>query len=599
MYRILLLALFCLSATAGEPADWATPAETAEFKTTPDYATTLAYLERLRQAAPDKMRIASFGHSAMGRPLTVVIANNKGVLEPKAARRTGKAVVMIQAGIHAGEIEGKDAGLALLRDALVTDKLPDLLDDVVLVFIPVFNVDGHENASPYNRINQNGPAEMGFRGTAQYLNLNRDYIKAESPEMRAWLKLWQHWQPDFYVDVHTTDGADYQYDITWYTEDADKLPAPVAVWQEDMLARAFAAFEKQGYLASIYLNFVEHDNPAAGIRNFGSGPRYSTGYAALQNRPALLIETHMLKPYRQRVDAVHDLLVDLLRETAASRKKLHQANAAADRAVVERASDPHASLAVQFEPSRESTEYLFKAYDWSITKSDISGGNWIRYHRDQPKTIRIPNWNDLVVSETVALPAAYAVPAQWPRLIDTLKAHGVRLIRLDESISTTAQAYRLSHAEWASRPFEGHLMLEDFEQSVEQRSVTLPAGSVLVPLDQRAANVAVHVLEPAAPDALLRWGALNAIFEAKEYGEPRVLEQLARDMLAKNPGLQAEFENARKTNPEMAENPYARLMFFYRRSPWYQVQGIGAYPVLRLDSETWRRLRQAPQHELP
>jgi hypothetical protein len=236
MYRWLFLPLLGFAAmTVHATANWITPAEAAHFRTTPSYADTLAYLRRLQGAAPGVIRLQTFGTTPEGRPMTVVIASGDGTFDPVAARAAHKPVVLVQAGIHPGEIEGKDAGLMLLRDIAVAHKFPHLLDGLVLVYIPVFSVDGHENSSPYHRINQNGPARMGFRGQSQYLNLNRDYIKADAPEMLAWLKLWQRWLPDLLIDVHTTDGADYQYDLTWYTEDPHKLDPAVSGWQHDAI----------------------------------------------------------------------------------------------------------------------------------------------------------------------------------------------------------------------------------------------------------------------------------------------------------------------------------------------------------------------------
>jgi len=283
--------VFTNASSAMAEIDWRTPAETSGFATTPNYSETLAYLERLAKAAPDKIHLERFGTTAQGRPMMSVVASGGGVFTPEAARAARIPVILVQAGIHSGEIEGKDAGLEMLRDFAVTGKLPHLLDHAVLVFIPVYNIDGHENSSPYNRINQNGPTEMGARGQAQYLNLNRDYVKADAPETRAWLKLWQRWRPDFLIDVHTTDGADYQYDLTWYLEDPHKLPAAVSAWQQQAMAQVLPAYEARGHRASIYLEFKDGADPLKGIENFGSGARFSTGYAALQNRPALLIET--------------------------------------------------------------------------------------------------------------------------------------------------------------------------------------------------------------------------------------------------------------------------------------------------------------------
>jgi hypothetical protein len=588
--RVALSLLFGMAATSAHAAgpdatDWITPAEAAHFRTTPSYADTLAYLQRLQRAAPGVIHLQTFGTTPEGRPMTVVIASGDGTFDPAAARATHQPVVLLQAGIHPGEIEGKDAGLMLLRDIAVTGKYPHLLDHVVLVYIPVFSVDGHENASPYHRINQNGPDSMGFRGQSQYLNLNRDYVKADAPEMRAWLKLWQRWLPDFLIDVHTTDGADYQYDLTWYTEDPHKLDAAVSAWQHDAIVNhAIPAYEKRGHLASIYLEFKDGRDPRKGIQNFGSGPRFSTGYAALQNRPALLIETHMLKPYANRVRAVYDLVELMLEQIGAHPAALLAATAKADADTIARARDANARVALTFKPDPQPTKFELKGYAFTLSHSDISNSEWIRYDPGQPKNYTIDNWNGLLPDLSIAPPAAYVVPAPWTAIIDRLDAHGIRYRRTERAQTLRAEGYQLDDPAWASRPFEGHLMLRDFTLRAVPREVTLPAGSAIVPLDQRAANVAIELLEPQAPDSLLRWGYLDAVFEAKEYGEPRVVERLAREMLAKDPALKAAFAQKLHDDPAFAADSRARLMFFFERSPWYAAQHVGAYPVLRLDA---------------
>jgi len=588
--RFVLSALLGTAAMSAHAADWTTPAEAARFRATPGYADTLAYLGRLQRAAPGKLRLDTFGTTPEGRPMTVVIASGDGTFDPAAARAAHKPVVLLQAGIHPGEIEGKDAGLMLLRDFAVAGKLPHLLDHAVLVYIPVFSVDGHENSSPYHRINQNGPASQGFRGQSQYLNLNRDYVKADAPEMRAWLKLWQRWLPDFLVDVHTTDGADYQYDLTWYTEDPHKLDPAVDAWQRALMAAAIPAYEKRGHLASIYLEFKDGADPTKGIVNFGSGPRFSTGYAALQNRPALLIETHMLKPYAARVKATYDLVELVLERIGAQPQALLDATAKADADTIARARDAQARVPLTFKPDPAPAPYTLKGYAFTRTHSDVSGADWIQYDPRRPQTWRIDNWNGLLPDVSVAPPAAYAVPAQWTAVIDRLDAHGIAYRRLDRAVKLRATGYQLDGPRWAGKPFEGHLMLRDFALREAPREVELPPGSVIVPLDQRAANVAIELLEPQAPDSLLRWGYLDAIFEPKEYGEPRVLEKLAREMLAKDPALEAEFERRLREDAAFAASPRARLEFFFERSPWYAAQHVGAYPVLRLDAAELQRV---------
>lgn len=582
---LALLALLSLAPTV-HATDWTTPAEATHFRTTPSYADTLAYIDRLVAAAPGKLKLEQYGTSPQGRPMMAVIASADGTFSPEAARAAGKPVVLVQAGIHPGEIEGKDASLMLLRDFAVTGKLPHLLDHAVLIYIPVFSVDGHENSSPYHRINQNGPDSMGFRGQAQYLNLNRDYIKADSPEIQAWLKLWQHWLPDFFVDVHTTDGADYQYDLTWYTEDPHKLDPGVAAWQKHLIVdQALPAYEKRGHLASIYLEFVDGRDPRKGIENFGSGPRFSTGYVALQNRPALLIETHMLKPYEVRVRGTYDLVELLLENIGRDPAALLAVNRKADAAVVARAGDAHASVPLTFKADPTPEPYALKGYAFSLTHSDISDTQWIQYDPTKPKTYTIENRNGLLPDISTTPPAAYVVPAQWTDVLARLDAHGITYHRLDHAQKITAASYQLDHPQWASKPFEGHLMLRDFTLAPATREVELPAGSAIVPLNQRAANVAIELLEPQAPDSLLHWGYLDAIFEPKEYGEPRVLEKLARDMMAKDPALKAAFEQKLKDDPAFAKDGSARLFYFFQRSPWYTAQDVGAYPVLRLNAD--------------
>ncbi|MEO8896954.1 MAG: M14 family metallopeptidase [Rhizomicrobium sp.] len=576
--------LILTPAAPAAAADWTTPAEAAQFRTTPSYADTLAYLKRLEEAAPGKIKLQTFGVSPQGRPMVAVIANADGIFTPDGARAANMPVVLVQAGIHPGEIEGKDAGLLLLRDFAVAGKIPHLLDHVVLVFIPVFSVDGHENSSPYNRINQNGPDSMGFRGQSQYLNLNRDYIKADAPEMRAWLALWHHWRPDFLTDIHTTDGADYQYDLTWYLEEPGKLDPASSDWQQKAMAAVIPAYEKRGHLASIYLEFQDGKDPRQGIVNFGSGPRFSTGYAALQNRPALLIETHMLKPYAARVRAAYDLVALMLEHIGRNPAALIAATAKADADTVARAGDANARIALTFKPDPVSTSFALKGYAFDQSRSEISGTGWIQYDPGKPVTLEIPNRNRLLPDISIVPPAAYVVPAQWTDVIERLKAHGLAYRRLDCAVAIDAQGYQLADPKWTSQPFEGHLMLRDVQATSVSRHEILPSGSVIVPLDQAGANVAIELLEPDAPDSLLRWGMLDAIFEIKEYGEPRVLEKLAREMLAKDPALKAVFEQKLRDDAAFAASPQARLNFFFQRSPWYTVQRAGAYPVLRLDA---------------
>lgn len=587
---LLGFALFASCACAKSPTvsmsdSWITPAETSQFRTTPSYAQTHAYLERLAAADPRHIHLTRFGVSPEGRDLMLVVAAKDGEFTPEAARASGKEIVLVQAGIHAGEIEGKDAGLMLLRDLTVGGKHSGLLDHAILVYLPIFNVDGHENASAYNRINQNGPAEMGFRATAQYLNLNRDYTKADAPEMRAWLAMFDAWMPDLFMDIHTTDGADYQYDLTWYLEEWGPLHPAVKAWQEMAFKRSiFPAFDAMGHEQAPYLDLVDHRDITKGVGNFGSGPRFSTGYVALRNRAALLVETHMLKSYEVRVRATYDLIVATLGYFNAHPGTLRKAVMQADADTVARAKTPGAQLPLVFKTTDKPTPLKLKGYAFTQTKSDISGDTWVSYDPTQPKTYDVPFFRDLIATESVQLPAAYVVPASWPQVIEKLAQHGVRFERLAHAQTLRVERYRLANPVWEAKPFESRHLLRDFSSTIESVSIEFPAGSAVVPMDQPAANVVANLLEPRAPDSLLRWGLLDASFEQKEYADARVGERLAHEMLAKDPALNAEFEAKIAADAAFAKDPAARLAFFYERSPWYATQRVGACPVMRLDA---------------
>jgi hypothetical protein len=587
--NLVLLGLAGIATCAGAAppkavmTDWITPAERSAFRTTPSYDDTKAYLERLAAAMPDTIHLTRFGVSPEGRDLMLVVAAKDGEFTPEAARKSGKEIVLVQAGIHSGEIEGKDAGLMLLRDLSVGRKHAKLLDHAILVWLPIFNVDGHEHSNPYNRINQNGPDEMGFRATAQNLNLNRDYMKADAPEMRAWIAMFDAWMPDLFMDIHTTDGADYQYDLTWYMEEWGPLDPAVKAWQDAAFKRSiFPAFDRMGHLAAPYLDLVDHRDITKGIGNFGSGPRFSTGYVALKNRAALLVETHMLKSYEVRVRATYDLVVATLAYVNAHAGTLRKAVTEADAATVAR--KPGADLAVAFRTSDEAMTFALKGYAFSQQASDISGDTWTTYDPKTPKTFEIPFHRDLVATASVHLPAAYAIPAAWTAIIDKLAQHQIRIERLDRATSVRAERYTLTNPSWYEKPFEGRHLLRDFAIASDTAATELPAGSVLVPMDQPAANLIANLLEPEASDSLLRWGFLDAIFEQKESPDARVAERLAREMIAKDSSLETEFRNRLAADPAFAKDPEARLAFFYERSPWYATQHVGAYPVLRLDA---------------
>ncbi len=583
----LLLLLLSTEANAQDsakpiPSAWRTHAEQTDYRETPRYDETVAFCRKLAAASP-LIRYTEVGRSGEGRVLPLLIAATGDTFTPAAARAAHKAVVFIQANIHAGETDGKDAGLALLRDIAITKTRTGLLEHVVVLFMPIYNVDGHERRSPYNRINQNGPAEMGWRANATNLNLNRDYMKADAPETRAWLRLWNNWQPDLFIDCHVTDGADFRYDVTYQYEAGENVPAPLRDWWRTAYeGRIVPAAESAGRLFSTYLVFRDNRDPIhKGVEGFIGTPRFATGYTPLRNRPGLLIETHMLKDYRTRVLGTYDLLRASLAEVNRDPEGLMRAGRAADEQVVSegRMYDPARKVALRIDFTEKSVPRLIKGVEFHTELSNISGAARVVYGT-KPFDYTVPFFNETHATVAVAPPLAYIIPPQWSSVIEVLAAHGLELRRLAEPCTVDVESYRFSEVKWGGSSFEGRVLVTQKNQTVREQRL-YPAGSVVVPMAQSAARVALNLLEPDAPDSFIAWGFFNSIFEQKEFGERYVLEKLAREMLAHDEKLRREFEQRVANDPKFAASARDRLMFFYERSPYWDRQ-MNLYPVGRI-----------------
>jgi murein tripeptide amidase MpaA len=560
------------------PVEWQTHAEQTAYRETPRYAETIEFAQRLAVASP-LLEFETFGKSGEGRDLPLLIATQGETFTPEQARAAGKAVILIQACIHAGEPDGKDAGFALLRDIAITQTFPSLLNNLVVLFIPIYNADGHERSSPYNRINQNGPAEMGWRTTSTYQNLNRDYMKADTPETRSWLSLWNRWQPDLFIDCHVTDGADYRYNITYQFEHHDGVDQEIVAWEREVInGKVKPATEAAGNVVSWYLEFRDNRDLTLGIEDFNGSPRFSTGYTPLRNRPGVLIETHMLKDYRSRVIGTYDFLRAVLDEVSRDPESLLRVVRAAD----ERTVTQQSLVPISFDRTGEARRYDLKALEYKTEESAISGALRVVFGTE-PLDLEVPMYDTFTVRTAVKPPVYYIVPPQWTEVIDRLKAHGLELRLLTEPTLIEVESYRFEDVVWPSGPFEGRHM-PAFRCSPIREVRLFPANSVLVPSAQPLARIAINLLEPAAPDSFASWGFFNAIFEHKEYAEAYILEDLARKMIESDPNLLDEFRSRLENDPEFAASSSERLKFFYMRSPyWDPLRSV--YPIGRVMNE--------------
>lgn len=565
------------------PVEWQTLAEKTAYRKTARFDETVAFSRKL-DAHSELIVYQSFGKSSEGRDLPLLIAAKDRDFTPARARAAGKAVILIQAAIHSGESDGKDAGLALFRDIAVSRTRLDLLENVVLVFIPIYNVDGHELFSKFNRINQNGPEETGFRANSANQNLNRDYMKADTPETIAWLELWNQWQPDFFIDCHVTDGADFRYNITYEFAHHAEISEHLKNWMNEHFERSVVPrVEAQGNLLARYLQFIDSRDPAKGTATFIATPRFATGYTPLKNRNGLLIEAHSVKPYESRVLGTYDVLRFMIEEIGKNKKSLFEANRRADLETIEKGKrfDPAEKFPLELKIDNISKPFEFKGLEIKFEESPISGARAIVYG-SKPFDRIIPQFDSARVEKSVAPPLFYIIPPQWIDVIKRLDYHHIKYERLPRAREFEIESYRFENPKWANAPFEGRITLSYKTVPVREKRM-FPKNSVIVPLAQKNAKVAVHWLEPAAPDSAMFWGFFNAIFEQKEYSESYVMEEIARKMLAADENLRREFEEKLKIK-EFAENPRARLQFFYERSPFYD-RRIGQYPVGRILNE--------------
>ena len=544
---------------------WITPAERMNFVDTPDYAATRAWLERLVASAPQMLSIESFGKTAQGRDLYFVRASKGG---------GGKPVLLVQAGIHSGEIDGKDAGMMLLRDIAHRGK-HGLLDKVDLVFVPIFNADGHERASPWNRPNQRGPRSMGWRTTAQNLNLNRDYLKADAPEMQAMIALINRLDPTLYLDLHVTDGIDHQYDVAYafsgWRGYYAKSPA-IGRWLDTRLRPAMdAALKRAGHTPGYYVSAVDNRNPDKGISHDPDTPRYSTGYGDYRHVPTILIETLSLRPYRQRVLGTYVFVEEALRLAGNEGARLRAA-IDADRA--ERPAD----LVVKWKPLKDpiyTVDFLGIAHD--RYRSTASGREEIRW-LGRPITQKIPVFGE-EPDQSVRLPKAWWVPATAPEVIERLKLHGIRFETIDAPRTIELDMVRIAEPKLGA-PIEGRVPLMAGGFTHGRRSETFPAGSVRVPSDQPLGLLAAALLEPESADGVLAWNFFPGMLQRTEYIEAYAIAPLAERMLTQNAALRQEFETKLAADPAFAADGNARLAWFYERTPYFDDRYL-LYPIGR------------------
>ncbi|WP_299754129.1 M14 family zinc carboxypeptidase [uncultured Pontibacter sp.] len=553
-----------------------TPYEQGNGNQTATYDEAINWYQQLDEAY-DEVKMIPFGSTDAGRPLHLVVVSTGKDFEPASIRQKNKRILLIQNGIHPGEPEGIDATMMLARDYLQNKKLRKQLDNVVLVIIPVYNIGGALNRNSHTRTNQNGPEEYGFRGNARNLDLNRDYIKTDSRNAQTFHQIFREWDPDVFMDNHTSNGADYQHVMTLIATQHNKLHPSLAKYLNGKMAPTLYEGMKQDKFPMVpYMNHAG-DTPDEGIIGFMESPRYATGYTALYHTIGFVPETHMLKPFNQRVQATYKLMENMIETVHRDADEIGKLRQQAKQQTLTQKQFP---LNWQLDTSKVA-QIPFLGYEAKYKPSDVSGLERLYYDHKSPYSKKINYYNEFTPTVTVEKPVAYIIPQAWREVIERLKLNNVQLQQLQQDTTLTLDTYYIADYKTGQRPYEGHYLHYDVQVQTRRMPRQFFKGDYVVYLNQEANRFLVEVLEPQAVDSYFNWNFFDSILMQKEYFSSYVFEDLAAEYLEQKPKLRQQLEERKKQDPEFAKSARAQLDFIYKNSPHYEYTHQ-MYPVGRL-----------------
>ncbi|WP_295718161.1 M14 family zinc carboxypeptidase [Mucilaginibacter sp.] len=569
----ILICFICISAKAQ-----LTPFELSKDKNyTATYAEVISYYQKLNKLYPQQMKMVNYGTTDVGKPLTLIILSRDGVFDPALVKKQDKRVLLINNGIHPGEPEGIDASMMLVRDLLKKNELPK---NVVLCFIALYNIDGNLNRGQ-SRVSQNGPVAYGFRGNYRNLDLNRDFIKADSRNALAFTQILNAWKPEIFLDNHTSDGADYQYVMTLIETQKDKQNPILADYTSKTLTPyLYSHMKKSGYEMIPY-GAGEEGLPDSGIVSFLETPRFATGFTAQHNIISYITETHMLKAFDKRVYATYDFMQHLIDINQRDATLIGALKQKADAAVINQKT-----FALKWEVDKQKVDTItFKGYEAGYKTSDVSGLKRLYYDRDKPYTRTIKFYNTYKATATADKPVAYVIPQAWGKVIDLFKLNGVKMQQLAHDTTLSLQMYYFGDIKTPARPFEGHYLHSNVQLNPVDMPVKFYAGDYVVYTNQAVNRYIVETLEPQGVDSFFAWNFFDSMLGEKEYFSDYVFEDKAADLLKKDPALKQKLDDAKAKDPQLANSAQAQLFFVYRNSPYFEKTYM-RYPVGRLLTNT-------------
>jgi hypothetical protein len=568
-----LIALLLLASSSYTFAQQ-TPFEKSGKKETTTYESAINYYQDLVKTYPKQAKLIAYGNTDFGKPLHLIVLSKSGVFDPIALKKANKRIFLVNNGIHPGEPEGIDASMMLARDLLKGNKLPN---DVVVCMIALYNIDGSHNRTGTSRANQNGPIAYGFRGNGRNYDLNRDFIKTDSKNSAAFQQIFNTWQPEIFVDTHTSNGADYQYTMTLIPSQKDKLnPIISSYLTKTMLPDLYSHMKNKGFELIPYVNSAG-ETPDNGITGFIESPRYSTGYAALHNVIGFMPETHMLKDFDKRVESTYKLLqtyIDIIQRDA---QQIGENKRKVDELTAQQKTFP-----LDWKINRSVVDSIeFKGFAAKYKPSDISGINRLYYDRNEPYTKKIKYWDQFEPSIIVNKPIAYIIPKAWDKVIQLLQLNKVKMHQLTAASTINVEMYYIGDFKTATRPYEGHYNHSAVNLNPVKQNIKFEAGDYVVYVNQAKNRYIVETLEPQAIDSFFNWNFFDSVLGQKEGYSSYVFEDTAAQILIDNPDLKKKLEEEKAKNQEFAKSGRMQLDFVYKNSDYYE-KTHNRYPIARL-----------------
>lgn len=549
--------------------------EKSQGRASATYKETIRFYEAL-DSAYTTIRMHYVGPTDSPYPLQVVYYCKYPDLINRAQFGDRLLVILINNGIHPGEPDGIDASMMLLRDAAAGKvQVPD---DVLLAVIPVFNIGGMLNRGSFSRANQQGPEAYGFRGNGQNLDLNRDFIKMDAEETRSLVRLFHKLDPDIFIDNHVSNGADYQHVMTLLSTQADKLGTVMGKYlKEELEPAVYAGMKQKGYDLVPYVNVFE-GTPEHGWTQFLEPPRFASGFAALFQTFGFVPETHMLKPFKQRVEATYALMECFIGIAGKNKAAIQEARVQERQRVMNAASWP-----IRWKADTTKKAMIpFKGYEAGFKPSLVSGQPRLYYNRNKPFTRNIPFINGYVPELEVTAPKAYVIPRGWTRIADRLSDNDIRSSMVERDTVLLLGVYHIEDYQTVPRPYEGHYLHRDVRVRKVMEPVQLRKGDRILYLRERTKRYLIETLEPQATDAFFAWNFFDAVLQQKEYFSDYVFEDEAAQLLARDPQLKQLLEERKKSDTAFAKDGAAQLDFVYRHSPYHE-PGYMRYPVYRME----------------